>query len=148
MTDKRTNHMKRPTSPSTVTRPRVYCASPAHRLKMWQVIAFRSIHIVSTWHTNANFAADDQDAATCAEYWEQDFTEIRQADVLLAYAEAHDRPNGTLVEIGYALAHDTPVALVGNFAWGTWKHLPLVTHYPTLREAVAAITGVPANDQT
>lgn len=132
----------RKTGPITSTRPRVYCASPAHRLKMWQMdLLPPSVHVVSTWHTNTTFAADDQDPDACARYWGIDFSEIRQADALLAYAEYGDKPNGTLVEIGYALAHDTPVALVGNFNWGTWKHLPLVTHYPTLREAAAAIIG-------
>lgn len=128
-----------------MTRPRVYCASPSPRAKMWTLpgagILGPDVTIVSTWHNNLNFEADDQSAPKCAEYWELDFAQIRQADVLLAYAEHKDRPNGTLIEIGYALAHDTPVALVGNYQWGTWQHLPLVHHYPTIREAVVAITG-------
>jgi nucleoside 2-deoxyribosyltransferase len=129
-------------------RIRVYCASPAHRAKMWTVLAYRDLHIVSTWHNNPTLASDDLDHDTCRDYWEIDFAEIRKADALLAYAEHKDRPNGTLIEIGYALAHDTPVALVGNFEWGTWRHLPLVTHYATLREAVAGLTGVSADDPT
>ena len=126
-----------------MTKPRIYCASPSPRAKMWTLpgagILGPDVTIVSTWHDNKNFAADDQSALACEKDWQQDFAQIRQADILLAYAERLDRPNGTLVEIGYALAHETPVVLVGNYLWGTWRHLPLVTHHPTIREAVVAI---------
>ena len=81
----------------------------------------------------------------CAMSWEENFKEIRQADALLAYAEHKDRPNGTLVEIGYALAMELPVCLVGNFDWASWRHHPSVIHFSTLREAVAQITGESLN---
>jgi len=131
-----------------IHRPRVYCASPSHRAKMWRTTGILpvEVNIISTWHNNLNFEADDQSPGACKEYWELDFKQILQADILLAYAESKDRPNGTLIEIGYAIAHVTPVALVGNFDWGTWRHTSLVTHYPTLREAAADILGVPVDD--
>lgn len=127
-----------------MTKPRVYCASPAHRAKMWRKDLILPIYggqitVVSTWHDNENFTADDQDAEACKRYWEQDFKEIRQADALLAYAEHFDKPNGTLVEIGYAIAQEIPVFIVGNFNWGTWHHHPSVTSCFTLREAIALI---------
>lgn len=126
----------------TRTLPRVYCASPSKRIKMWQGdLLGPHVRITSTWHNNTTFDADDQDPAACARYWEKDFQEIRACDVLLAYAEAMDKPNGTLVEIGYAISYQTPVHLVGNFDWGTWQYYPLVTLHATLRGAVAAITG-------
>jgi nucleoside 2-deoxyribosyltransferase len=130
-------------------KPRIYCASPAHRAKMWRGDPMLFTHadrvrVISTWHNNAVLL--NGDVAECIEGWTRDLAEIRQADVLVAYAEHKDRPNGTLVEIGYAIAHDTPVALVGNFEWGTWRHLPLVTFYPTLREAFASISGVTPDD--
>jgi nucleoside 2-deoxyribosyltransferase len=130
------------------TLPRVYCASPWRRAKMWRTLQFPSIRVVSTWHHKQMLDATESNAPpdVCAAHWQIDLAEIRQADALLAYAEFSDRPNGTLFEIGYANALDTPVALVGNFEWGTWKHLPLIAHYPTLREAVEAISGVPADD--
>ena len=66
------------------------------------------------------------------------------------YAERKDHPNGTLVEVGYALSHEMPVHLVGNFAWGTWRFEPLVHIHNTLREATSFIaTGeYPADDPT
>jgi nucleoside 2-deoxyribosyltransferase len=85
---------------------------------------------------------ESPDPDICRAHWELDLMEIRQADALLVYAEHKDRPNGTLFEIGYAIGHDTPVALVGNFEWGTWRHLPLIEHYASLRLAVEAISGV------
>ena len=130
----------------TFAPPRVYCASPAHRFKMWNTLDLPGIRIVSTWHTNSLLADHEADPQWCREAWERDTMEIRQADVVLAYAEHKDRPNGTLFELGYAVAMDTPVALVGNFEWGTWKHLPLVTHYASLRLAIADITGVSPDD--
>jgi nucleoside 2-deoxyribosyltransferase len=130
-------------------KPRIYCAAPSHRAKMWRSdILGPDVTIVSTWHNNLNFEADDQSPVACAKYWDLDLEQIRQADILMAYAESNDRPNGTLIEIGYAIAHVTPVALVGNFDWGTWRHMPLVTHYPTLREAIDSILGVHPDDPT
>lgn len=129
--------------------PRVYCASPSHRAKMWRDRSFvraEKLDIISTWHENLNFAADDQSPFACAKYWKMDFAQIREADALLAYAEAKDHPNGTLVEIGYAMRYEVPVHLVGSFAWGTWRHCPNVLLHVSLREAAATILGVHPDD--
>ena len=121
-----------------MTKIRVYCASPAHRRKMWRNLP-TSIKVVSTWHDNENFEADEQSPEACARYWEMDCKQIRQADVLLAYAEDGDRPNGTLIEIGYAIANEMPVYLVGTFEWGTWRHLPNVKEYRLMPDAIKAM---------
>jgi hypothetical protein len=105
------------------------------------------VDIVSTWHlgpTNESIVTPDEFSA----HWLQDFKEIRQADALLAYAEAMDKPQGTLVEIGYALSQEMPVYLVGNYPWASWKFHPLVTHHATLREAVLTICRSTVNDPT
>lgn len=141
-----------PPPPRTPPRTRVYCASPSSRAKMWREDLIPStfggaLHVVSTWHDNETFEANDQAPRACARYWELDFQQIRQSDVLLAYAELRDRPNGTLVEIGYAIAQEIPVYIVGNFEWGTWRYHPSVIHCPTLREAVVTIIG-DTNDHT
>jgi hypothetical protein len=101
------------------------------------------VSIVSTWH-DTDILESSLEAYQITTEWELDLQQIRKADVLLAYAEFNDRPNGTLVEIGYALGHEMPIYLVGNFRWGTWRYLPNVHPTASLREAVIAITtGAP-----
>lgn len=123
--------------------PRVYCAAPWPRHAMWetlhdQLFAGR-INVVSRWHRPEGQALDDTDPADCFAGWQRNLHDIKRADHVLAYAEYKDHPNGTLFEIGYAHSIGIPVWLVGNFAWGTWRHLPLMNHRPTLREAVQSI---------
>ena len=129
---------------------RIYCASPFHRASMWRngTVVPPSIEIVSTWHdhdyglTEPTLTADD-----FAQHWLTDLREIRQAHLVVAYAENRDRPQGTLVEIGAALGQGKPVILVGNYTWSNWSHHPLVNHFLTFREAFASI-GVPEYDPT
>jgi len=56
---------------------------------------------------------------------EADLTGVEEADALIAIA--HDDLYGTLIEIGMALADDTPVYLVGNFRDSVFWALPNVT---------------------
>jgi nucleoside 2-deoxyribosyltransferase len=123
--------------------PRVYCASPWHRHTMWQVLhddlfAGR-IDVVSSWHKPSGQALDDTSPGDCLKGWKRNCQDIVKADFLLAYAEASDRPNGTLFEIGYANSMDLPVYLVGNFTWGTWRFLSHIYRVETLREAIKFI---------
>ena len=126
-----------------MTKPRLYCASPYPRKKMWteydgSTILGPEVSIVSTWH----LGPENETVVTgpqFMEHWLQDFKEIRQADAVLAYAEASDKPQGTLIECGYALGMEMRVYLVGNYPWASWKYHPLVTHHATLREAVIDI---------
>src|SRR5882672_6141893 len=132
----------------THCRPRIYCASPLTRAKMWRVgIIPDTIEVVSTWHKDDLYEPDIPPDAS-ASHWALNFAEMRQADGLLVYAERNDRPNGTLVEIGYCLAHEMAVHIVGNFAWGSWRYDPLITHHATLRDAVAFIVGETIHDPT
>lgn len=123
--------------------PRIYCASPWSRHKMWQVLHDQlfegRIEVVSTWHKPEGQALNDKDPADCLKGWTQNIADIKRAHFVLAYAEAKDHPNGTIFEIGYANALNIPVFLTGNFAWGTWRFTPPIVHLPTLREAVDSI---------
>jgi nucleoside 2-deoxyribosyltransferase len=109
-----------------------------------------NVRITSSWHETDTLPEtdSDKDPDACLIAWARDLSEIRVSDFLLAYAEYKDRPNGTLFEVGYASSFETPVLLVGNFEWGTWKFLPNVTQHPTLQQAFAVIAGVKPNDQT
>lgn len=120
--------------------PRVYCASPWSRHAMWETLhdqLFKGrVDVVSSWHKPSGQALDDKIAEDCFVGWQRNVKDIKRANFVLAYAEAKDRPNGTLFEIGYAYSIGVPVLLVGNFAWGTWRHLNCIDTWPTLREAV------------
>lgn len=120
---------------------RIYCASPAHRAKLWRTLDFPNVEVISTWHNNPTLEETDlaDDPIVCRAAWDRDFHEIGRSDALLVYAEHKDRPNGTLIEIGYALSEYIPVYLVGNFEWGTWRHNPLIHTHPTLRGAITFI---------
>jgi hypothetical protein len=123
--------------------PRIYCASPYPRAKMWRprgdsTILGPDVAVISTWH-NSGLEEPLVTPEQFTVHWIKDFAEIRCAHAILAYAEFGDKPQGTLVEIGYALAHKIPVHIVGNYNWSNWKNYPLVTEHATLREAVVAI---------
>lgn len=129
--------------------PRVYCASPMTRSRMWRdrSILGPKIRVISTWHDLEDVITSDQDPNFAYGEWICNRTLIRQrvCDHLLVYAEHNDKPNGTLVEIGMALAQNIPVNLVGNFEWGSWR--TLCHEHKTLREAVAFMTEDEAYDQ-
>ena len=123
--------------------PQVYCASKLHRHAMWRsgIVPDKGLTVVSTWHNNPDIEIDELDQKLCRDGWAQNFIEIRQADVVVAYGEFKDRLNGTLIEIGYALARRKPVYLVGNYDWGTWKYHPFVKQFPTIHQAFEHIIG-------
>ena len=126
-----------------MSRLRVYCASPFHRAAMWEEgrVLPPTLEIVSTWH---KFEGGEH-AVTPEEFrqhWLTDMREIKQAQLLIAYAEQRDKPQGTFVEIGAALGRAIPIYLVGNYPWSNWSHHPLVFQFLTFREAFEKLHNV------
>jgi nucleoside 2-deoxyribosyltransferase len=126
----------------------IYCASPFHRAAMWTngSVVPPGVEIVSTWHNHPHGA--DEPALTSidfAQHWLTDIREVKQAHLLLAYAELKDRPQGTLIEIGAAIGQGKPVILVGTYPWSNWSYHPLVHTFATFREAFDSI-GVTTSD--
>lgn len=138
--------------------PRLYCASKFHNAFMWRNWKEHLpnvIEIVSTWHDNLNIAADDLDENICRREWIKNRTQILySAEHFLAYGSRNDALNGTLVEIGMALAADMNVHLVGTYPWATWRHMRQVKIHQSLHHALLNITksehidfeGVTLND--
>lgn len=130
-----------PLVPFHLYKPRVYCASPLSRRAMWQpdagIVDRNLFNVVSTWHASETVETDDADPYTAYQGWLGNLLQLRTARYLLVYAEHKDRPNGTLVEVGAALAHSIPVLLVGNHEWGSW--CTLCQEFETLREALDSI---------
>jgi hypothetical protein len=100
------------------------------------------IDIVSTWHSLGLPENDELVApALCRSHWNVNYSQIARAQHLLVFADEYDKPNGTLVEIGMALATGKPVHLVGTFPFGSWRHLKLCHRHNTLHDALLDITG-------
>jgi hypothetical protein len=59
------------------------------------------------------------------------------------FGHKEDALQGTLIEIGMALAMDLPIHLVGTFPWGTWKFNESVHIHETLHDALVAILKGP-----
>ena len=120
--------------------PNLYCASKLHRAEFWRGIATQysgRINIVSTWHNSLTVEQDDASSNTaCRLGWLANLRDLRLADGLLAFVEKVEKPNGTLTEIGAMLSRHAPVYLVGDWEWGTWRHLPIVGQYPSVEAAL------------
>lgn len=128
-------------SPMSVVRPRVYFASKLRHASMWREwkAAAVPLNVISTWHDHEKLDEHDRDA--CYVNWQHNRIQlIHSADLIIAYAERDDPLNGTLVEIGIAVARELPIHLAGGFNWGTWRHFPFVKVYPTLHDILFAIT--------
>ena len=123
--------------------PRVYCASKWERAPMWTLLRKlyfdNRIHVVSSWHDSPTLEVDDAHPGSAFTGWTNNLRELKTAEHLLVYGEHKDRLNGTLMEVGYAAALSLPIHLVGNFPWGSWRHLDNVTEHDTLRAAIEFI---------
>lgn len=120
--------------------PLIYCASKLHRAEYWRSLIQKNdprYGIVSTWHNSLTVEQDDASSnEACREGWRSNLSDLLAADALIAWATADEKPNGTIVEIGSMLIRELPVYLVGDFAWGTWRHLPFVSHHPSVEAAL------------
>lgn len=121
-------------------RPSVYCASKLHRAAYWRAFAEANrtvIEVVSTWHNSLTVEQDDANSnEACRKGWVQNLYDLLDADAIIAWCVDGEKPNGTLVEIGSMIVEGKPVYLVGDFAWGTWRHLLTVKHFDTVDAAV------------
>lgn len=137
--------MRRSISIATRGRPKVYCASSTAHAAMWREWsdALRPrIDIVSTWHQSPSVEADEINEAICAVAWKENIRQItNDAHHMIVYANEGDRLQGTLVEVGMAIAMSMPIYIVGDYRWGTWRYCRFVYPHFTLHEALMAIVG-------
>jgi len=106
-----------------------------------------NVTIVSTWHQSESIEGDDKNSAIASASWRSNYLQITDGNVdyFLAYADADDPIQGTLVEIGMALAAGLSVYLVGTYPWGSWKHLPFIYPHERLHSALLSITKAKAH---
>lgn len=93
----------------------------------------------SRWLETANLAAN---ASKPASHWmEENFSDIRDADWLVVYAEKGETLKTALVEVGWAMAWGKPVIVVGDHdSYRPWRaNTARVTFVVTIEEAIAVI---------
>ena len=124
--------------------PRVYCASKLRHSFMWR--NWRSglscISIVSTWHDDPDVEAKEADPHACMMGWRTNRLQIlHMTDHLLVYGNKYDALNGTLTEVGMAMAMAIPIHLVGTYPWASWRHFDGVTVHDSLDAALTSIVS-------
>lgn len=130
----------------------IYTASKVFRAPMWQDLRrlFPALVFNSRWIDIKELEQPGQelDPRAYRNAWINNIEDVASADRLIAYAEAGDPLNGTLVEIGAMLAANyietggypvqkSVVYLVGDYDWKTWKHHPRVHIHPPTTETAA-----------
>jgi len=125
------------------SKPKIYLASKLFRAEGWQhfICHFPEFDVISTWHNDPvqDLMEGELDTNRCRVGWTQNRTQVLAADALLAYGWEDDPLNGTMIEIGIAFGRGIPIYLVGDYPWGTWKHMGFVKHFPHIKPAVAQI---------
>lgn len=132
----------------------VYIASKVHRAQAW-----RDVNATKGWGLNVTINArwlDEVDVHLQREHelgedflsavWKRNALDVLVCDALVVYADATDALRGTLVEVGMALAYDTPVIACGPTVgehhtpqWGSWQFHPLVTRIKSPHEIPKAL---------
>lgn len=116
---------------------RVYTASKISQIPLWKQIKtlWPEIEFTARWVDQVTALSDD-DPEECRRGWLRDEADVRDSDVVLLYAEPHEKQRGSLIEAGIALGLKMPVIAVGESPdFGTWQFLPGVTRFATLEEA-------------
>ena len=71
-------------------------------------------------------------------FWQENLEDIKDADLVLYYAEPDDVQGGALVEIGAALAYEKKVLMVGsNVSHRSWQYHPLISRFCSINDALA-----------
>lgn len=116
---------------------KVYTASKTRHAVMWKQI--RDIHddltFTARWvnHTLEKRPETPQNAII---FWVEDEDDVRDADVVLVFADPTDVLRGALVEAGMGIALGKRIIVVGEHeSYGTWQYHPLVHRVRDLKGA-------------
>lgn len=104
---------------------KIYVASKIKHAPKWKALRDLGLPFSSTWIDEAEPGmTKDLTELSC-----RCFTEIRECDAVLLYAEDGEQLVGALMEAGYALALEKPVfavgpnsALMSVFSYSPWWH--------------------------
>lgn len=124
---------------------RIYFASKLRHAAKWRKLCAESSDFIAhaRWLKHNTLGTADT-SENAREFWGQDEQDVRDADVVIVYAEAQDHLRGALVEAGIAVASGVPVIVVGDHAdYGTWQYHAGVRRVGTIHQAIElAITTV------
>jgi hypothetical protein len=114
----------------------IYIASKTRHAAKWRALRDSGVPIISTWIDEAGVGE-----TKCFEnLWERCIGEPRRAAALIVYAEDGDELKGALVEVGAALASETPVYVVGKVEpLKTARNHRLVTEVESLETALKLV---------
>jgi hypothetical protein len=75
----------------------------------WQALRAAGHNIISTWIDEAG----EGDSPDLTALWDRNVRQAATCDLFILYYEFHDSPlKGCLIELGAAMSHNVPVALV------------------------------------
>ena len=123
---------------------RVYTASKLKHGAMWRALCAENSHFIAhaRWLKHNSIGTPD-DPADAVAFWLQDEQDVKDADVLVLYAEEGEKLRGALVEVGIALAWGVPVIVVGSHSdYGTWQFHPGVRRVDNMREMILELLRV------
>jgi nucleoside 2-deoxyribosyltransferase len=121
---------------------KIYIASQVHHAERWlewdEVLRTQHGHrIISSWPVMVAQGVPES-PINARVFWQVDVEEVKNADVVVVFADPSDVLRGALVEVGVAFASEVPVICIGDHpSYGTWRYHPLVYH-------VDGLDGVPA----
>ena len=115
---------------------RIYVASKAKHAQVWLDLreALTDIDIISTWIDEAGEGESD----SLTHLWDRCICEAHNADALIALYITGEEWKGAFVEIGAALASDTPIYVVGDPP-GSWVYHEMVTRVATIADALVLV---------
>lgn len=117
---------------------RIYTASKLKHAAKWRQLCEDNavLYAHARWLKHSRMQTPDtpENAKT---FWLQDEQDVKDADVVLVYAESDDKLRGALVEAGIAIACGIPVIVVGEHEdYGTWQYHPGVRRMPSLASVI------------
>lgn len=120
---------------------RVYPSSKVKHAPMWRKLQQEVPHVFfdARWIKRAE-KEEQMQGDDFHDLWKECQEDIKDADVLLVYAEDGDQLKGALVEVGMALAFGVQVMLVtaveDKHVFGTWMHASGVGWTSTMEDAM------------
>ena len=112
----------------------IYIASKTAHAERWRFLRDKvGDPIISTWIDEAGAG----ESADLNDLWTRCIAEATSCELLIVYREPGEVLKGAWVEVGAALAVDTPVYAVGLEEFTISKHKK-ITHFPDMKEAIAA----------
>lgn len=98
-----------------------------------------NITVTSRWINGSHDEGDnDLPTSTIARFAQEDIEDLKRADVLVFFAEKTRGRGGRHVELGYALALERPVIIVGGHEH-IFSYLPEIVHVPDWDRALMVL---------